>query len=483
MNFKTVFRSLGIVLICEAVFMLPSLIVAMIYRGHDIASFLITILILLLVGLAMARIRPSDKHLYTRDGFAIVGLGWLLISFFGAFPFFISQSIPSFMDAFFESISGFTTTGASILKEIESLPKGILFWRSFTHWIGGMGVLVLTLAILPSVGARTLHIMRAESPGPTTEKLVPRMGQTAKILYGIYFMITAVEVVLLLTAGLSFYDALIHAFGTAGTGGFSNKNASVGAYHSVYVDAIITFFMFAFGVNFALYYQLLKGNVKAFWKDEEFRFYLGAFSVSILLVTLNIFRNIYPTFGEALRFAAFQVSSIMTTTGYATTDFNLWPQFSKMILIVLMFLGASAGSTGGGMKGIRILLLFKMIKKEVVKLIHPHSVSSVRMGGKAVNQETLSGVMAFFYMYIFVFVFSVLVVSLDGYDMVTTVSAVIATIGNIGPGLEMVGPTGNYAAFSVLSKIVLSICMVVGRLEVFPVLLLFAPSFWKRVNI
>lgn len=463
--------------------MLPSLIVAMIYRGHDIASFLITILILLLVGLAMARIRPSDKHLYTRDGFAIVGLGWLLISFFGAFPFFISQSIPSFMDAFFESISGFTTTGASILKEIESLPKGILFWRSFTHWIGGMGVLVLTLAILPSVGARTLHIMRAESPGPTTEKLVPRMGQTAKILYGIYFMITAVEVVLLLTAGLSFYDALIHAFGTAGTGGFSNKNASVGAYHSVYVDAIITFFMFAFGVNFALYYQLLKGNVKAFWKDEEFRFYLGAFSVSILLVTLNIFRNIYPTFGEALRFAAFQVSSIMTTTGYATTDFNLWPQFSKMILIVLMFLGASAGSTGGGMKGIRILLLFKMIKKEVVKLIHPHSVSSVRMGGKAVNQETLSGVMAFFYMYIFVFVFSVLVVSLDGYDMVTTVSAVIATIGNIGPGLEMVGPTGNYAAFSVLSKIVLSICMVVGRLEVFPVLLLFAPSFWKRVNI
>ncbi len=463
--------------------MLPSLIVAMIYRGKDVFSFVITIGILLVVGLLMARIKPSDKHLYTRDGFAIVGLGWLLISFFGAFPFVISHAIPSFVNAFFESISGFTTTGASILTEIESLPKGILFWRSFTHWIGGMGVLVLTLAILPSVGARTLHIMKAESPGPTTEKLVPRIGQTAKILYSIYFAITAIEIIALLIAGMPLYDSFIHAFGTAGTGGFSNKNASVGAFNNVAIDAIITFFMFAFGVNFALYYQLLKGNLKSFWKDEEFRFYIGAMIISIVLVTWNVFKNIYPTFGESLRFASFQVSSIMTTTGFATADFNLWPQFSKMILISLMFLGASAGSTGGGMKGIRILLLFKMVRKEVTKLIHPHSVSAIRIGGKAVNQETLSGVMAFFYMYIFVFVFAVLVVSIDGHDMVTTVSAVIATIGNIGPGLGMVGPIGNYHEFSTLSKLVLSLCMVVGRLEVFPVLLLFAPSFWKRVNI
>lgn len=483
MNTRAVIKTLGIVLISEAAFMTPSMFVAAINNGSDSSAFLLTIFILLSFGFLMTRIKPSNKHIYTRDGFAIVALGWVAISFFGALPFYFSQVIPSFTDSLFESVSGFTTTGASILTNIEILPKGIIFWRSFTHWIGGMGVLVLTLAILPSVGGRALHIMRAESPGPSTEKLVPKLGHTAKILYIIYFAITLAEVILLMMAGMNLYDALIHAFGSAGTGGFSNKNLSVGAFQNPLIEMIISFFLLLFGMNFALHYQLIKGNWKTVFKDEELRFYFGAIAISIVIITLDIRGNVFPSIWESLRYAIFQVSSIVTTTGFATADFNIWPQLSQFILILLMFLGASAGSTGGAMKAIRILILFKMIKRELARLIHPRSIHAVRIGGKAISEETQSSIMAFFYLYIFVFVFGSIIVSIDRFDMTTTVTAVIATLGNIGPGLGLVGPMGNYSAFSDVSKLTMSLCMIIGRLEVLPILLLFVPSFWKRVNI
>lgn len=482
MNFRMIFKSLGIVLVIEAACMVPSLVVSLISE-EDALSFLLSMLLLVVVGMGMSWIKPVATNIYARDGFAIVALGWLLVSFFGALPFVFSGTIPSLMDAVFESVSGFSTTGASILKEIEGLPKGILFWRSFTHWMGGMGVLVLTLAILPSVKANTLHIMKAESPGPNPGKLVPKIGQTVKILYGMYIVLTTAEVVLLLIAGMSLYDSLIHAFGTAGTGGFSNMNASVAAYGSVYIDVIITVFMLLFGINFALYYQIFKGNIKSILRDEELRFYMGIVVAAIALITLDINGKVFHSLWEALRYSSFQVSSIITTTGFSTTDFNLWPVFSKCVLLMLMFIGASAGSTGGGIKCIRILLLFKVIKREIAKIIHPRSVYTVKFGGKMVEEETLTGVMAFFFIYIFIFVASVLVVSLDGEDIISSTTAVIATISNIGPGLGMVGPVGNYADFSVISKAVLSFCMIVGRLEIYPVLLLLTPAFWKRVNI
>lgn len=483
MNFRMIFKSLGVVVCIEAACMLPALVVSLIYKQDDTMPFLLSILILLLIGFVMYQIKTVSVNIYARDGFAIVALGWLLISIFGALPFIFSGAIPSVMDAIFESISGFSTTGASILKEIERLPKGILFWRSFTHWMGGMGVLVLTLAILPSVKANTLHIMKAESPGPSPEKLVPKIGQTVKILYALYIVLTTLEVVLLLIAGMSLYDSLIHAFGTAGTGGFSNMNASVAAFGNAYIEVIITVFMILFGVNFAVYYQIYRGNFKNILRDEELRFYIGTVVAAIILVTLNINGKVFNSIWEALRHSSFQVSSIITTTGFATADFDLWPVFSKCMLVLLMFLGASAGSTGGGIKCIRVLLLFKIARREVVKIIHPRSVHTVKIGGSMIEEETLTSIMAFFFVYIVIFVLSSLIVTFDGKDMITSVTAVIATIGNIGPGLGAVGPTGNYADFSVLSKAVLSVCMIVGRLEIYPILLLFAPTFWKRVNI
>ncbi len=483
MNFRMIFKSLGMVLCIEAMCMLPSLVVSLIYKQNDTGAFLISISILLLAGLLMTRIRAITKHIYARDGFAMVALGWILISVFGAMPFIVSGAIPSFVDAFFEAVSGFTTTGSSILKDVEVLPKGIVFWRSFTHWIGGMGVLVLTLAILPSAGANTIHIMKAETTGPNPGKIVPKMGQTAKILYIIYMVLTAINIVFLLVGGMPLYDSLIHAFGTAGTGGFSSKNLSVGAYGSVYIEIVITVFMLLFGVNFALYYQAIRGNLKSIIKDEEFRFYAGTVLAAIILIAFNINGRNVGSIWEGIRYSSFQVASVITTTGYATTDFNLWPVFSKAILLLLMVIGASAGSTGGGIKCIRILLLFKVIRREIAKIIHPRSVYTVKIGGRAVEEDTLSGVMAFFFLYMAIFAASTLVVAIDGKDLVTTISAVLSCIGNIGPGLELVGPLGNFSGFSVLSKVVLSLCMLLGRIEIYPILLLLTPSFWKRVNI
>lgn len=483
MNIKMILKNLGIVLVIEAICMIPSLLVSLIYDGGDFKAFIYSILLCLLTGIAMYQIKENNKNFYARDGFAFVALSWIMVSFFGALPFVFSGAIPSLVDAVFEAVSGFTTTGASILKQIEILPKGILFWRSFTHWMGGMGVLVLTLAVLPSLGTGFFHVMKAESPGPSPGKLVPKLGQTAKILYSIYIVITALLVSFLLISGMPLYDALVHAFGTAGTGGFSSRNLSIGAYGSVQIEVIITVFMFLFGINFSLYFQLLKGSLKGFFKNQEFRFYLGTVLIAILFITVDLYRNGVFTVGESLRHSSFQVSSIITTTGFATTNFNLWPTFSKIILVLLMFIGSSAGSTGGGIKCIRFVILFKIIKRDILNIIHPRAVHIVKIDGKACAEETLSQAMSFFFLYIAVFSLSSLFVSLDRNDLVTSVTSVAATLSNIGPGLGGVGPMGNYSVFSGFSKILLSFCMIAGRLEIFPMLVLFSPHSFKKAAI
>jgi len=484
MKHKVVFKSIGTVLCIEAASMLPSLIVALINHEKAAIAFALSIGIIAAIGAALMRIKTPISRIFTRDGFAIVSLSWILVTLFGTLPFLLSGSIPSFIDALFETASGFSTTGSSILTDVEALPKSVLFWRSSTHWLGGMGILVLMIAILPSVSASTINIMIAESPGPSPGKLVPKIRETAKILYIIYIAMTAVLVVLLLLGGMPLFDALIHAFGTASTGGFSSRNASVGAYYSVYIDVVITVFLFLFGVNFTLYYYLfLKRDFKSVLRDEELRFYFGVVVGAIVLIALNIKGTVYQTIGEAIRYASFQVTSIISTAGFATADFNLWPSFSKIILVLLMLTGSCAGSTAGGIKCVRIVLLLKIIRREITRLIHPNAVQPVKLNGRRVDEETLSGVMAFFFFWMLIIAVSVLIVSLDGKDLVTSTTAVLATVNNVGPGLGAVGPTGNFADFSALSKTVMSLCMLIGRLEVYPIMLLCFPSFWKRSSI
>lgn len=481
MNLKIVLRSLGILLICEAIALLPPTLVAFLYQDGDLPAFLITISIVLAVGAVLSFIKPTSKNIYARDGFAIVAMGWLLMSFFGAFPFYISGAFPSFIDSFFESSSGLTTTGSSVLTAVEGLPHGILFWRSFTHWIGGMGILVLTIAILPSLGAGSMQIMKAESPGPIVGRIVPKLGKTAKILYSIYLGITLVEVLLLCLAGMNVFDAFIHALGTVGTGGFSNMNASVGYYNSALIDWIITIFMIVCGVNFSLYYLIFKGNMKTFFKNNELRVYLCILLGAILLITFDLLvRNTYGSFGEALRFSSFQAASVMTTTGYATTDFNEWSMFSKMILLILMFVGGCAGSTAGGLKVARAIICFKSIKHSLKQIVHPNGYYSVRMDGKKIDDKTVLSVLNYFFIYMIIFTIGVIIISLDGFDFTTTLTSVITTLNNIGPGLGLVGPTGNFSAFSDVSKLVFSILMIIGRLEIYPILLLLTPDLWKK---
>lgn len=479
MNYKMVLKSLGVLLVCEAALMLPSLAVAMIYKDTGFTAFAYTIIILLFLGLPLIRLRPYSTNIYAKDGFAIVAFGWVVVSMLGSLPFYFS-GMTNIIDGFFEAVSGFTTTGASILKEVEGLPHSILFWRSFTHWIGGMGVLVLTLAMLPSVGATSLYIMRAESPGPSPGKLVPKVGKTAKILYSIYLVITLVQVVLLRFSGMPLFDSLVHTFGTVGTGGFSSRNLSIGAYNNVYGEIIITVFMLLCGTNFSLYYQVIKGNISALFKDEEFRFYIFIVGLSIILITINIYGRIFTTMGEALRHSSFQVASIITTTGYSSVDFDLWPTFSRFILVILMFIGGCAGSTGGGIKNIRILLLIKAAKSYMMRIIHPRGVYPVRLGGKAVDDRIISEILGFFFLYIFIFGAAVILVSIDGNDIVTTITSVASTMSNTGYGLGLVGPMGNFSMMSPFSKLVLSFAMLIGRLEIYPILLLIVPSFWKK---
>ena len=480
MNKRLTFKLIGKVLLVEAALMLVPLAVSLILGGGDAMSMLISMLVTAVVGGGMALIPTQNDNLRAREGFAVVSFSWLLVSFFGALPFWIHGCIPSLLDAFFETVSGFTTTGATILTDVESLPKGLLFWRSFTHWVGGMGVLVLSLALLPKMGTRSIYLMRAESPGPSVDKLVPRVGNNAKILYQLYVWLSVLMLIALLCTGMNLYDALIHVFGAAGTGGFSNYNASVGAFNSAAVEIIIGVFMALFGVNFSMYYYMLRRNWRVCASNSELRTYVGLVLGASVLIALNIMPQYGGKFFTSLRYSFFQVSSIMTTTGYATADFDLWPQFSRTLLVGLMLVGACAGSTGGGIKVIRVQLLAKGMIREIRRTIHPRSVNTVRLDGRTVDDGMISGVLSFFFAYMCVLVVSTLIISLDGFSFETNLTAVIATLSNIGPGLGMVGPTGNFSAFSDLSKVVLSLCMLIGRLEIFPMLMLLAPSAWRK---
>lgn len=478
MNYRIIAYIVGWVFNLQAIFMLLPSLTAVIYSEDDITAFLIPIVLCLAVGLPLTRKKPKNKVFYIKDGCVAVALSWLVLSFTGAIPFILSGAIPHPIDAIFETVSGFTTTGSSILSDVESLPRCILIWRSFSHWIGGMGVLVFLLSLLPLAGGYHMNLMRAESPGPSVSKLVPKVQSTAKILYSIYLGMTVVQIILLLLGGIPVFDTLCITFGTAGTGGFGIKNDSMGSY-SLYCQIITTIFMILFGVNFSAYYLILTKKFKSAFHIEEVRYYFGIIAAAILLIAFNS-RHLFAGFGQAVQQSAFQVGSIITTTGYSSTDFNQWPALSKTILVLLMFIGACAGSTGGGIKVSRIVLLLKAAKKEFQLYLHPNAVKKIKMDQKSVTHETLRSTNIFLSVYLLIFGASVLILSLDNFDLVTNFTAVTATLNNIGPGLEIVGPMGNFSSFSYLSKIVMIFDMLAGRLEIFPLVLLFFKDTWKR---
>ncbi len=479
MNRRMILNTVGLMLKVEAALLLLPAIAALIYGESCLWSILISAAISLAAGFALTILsKPKSQVIYAREGFITVALSWVAVSAVGALPFWISREIPSYIDAFFETVSGFTTTGASILANVEIMSRGLLFWRSFTHWVGGMGVLVFVMALVPSVTDRSIHIMRAEMPGPVVGKLMPRARDTASILYKIYVGMTLAQIILMWAGGMPLYESIVHAFGTAGTGGFGVKADSIAGY-SPYLQWVITVFMLLFGVNFNLYYLLLIRRFRAAAQSSECWYYLGIVGVSIALITANIL-PMYENFQEALRLSAFQVASIVTTTGYATADFNLWPQFSKAILLLLMIVGACAGSTGGGLKVSRAVMLFKTVGREIRHLLHPRSVNSVRFEGKQVDGATLKGVSSYFALYIICILAICLILSLEPFDLETNLSATLACFNNIGPGLAAVGPASNYAAYSPLSKLVLSLAMLLGRLEIYPLLLTLIPTTWIK---
>lgn len=478
MNYSIIIYVLGWILNFEAAFMLLPCIVAAVYKEKAGYAYLIVALICLVLGLVITRKKPKNTSFYAKEGFVTVGLSWIVLSIMGAIPFVISKDIPDFTNALFETISGFTTTGTSILDNVEGLTHCSLFWRSFTHWIGGMGVLVFILAILKLVGGQTIHLMRAESPGPSVGKLVPRLKTTAIILYVIYFTMTLIEFVLLLFAKMPVFDAIATALGTAGTGGFGIKNDSMASY-SPAIQNIVTTFMILFGVNFNVYFLLLVKKPKEALKCEELRYYLGIILISALLITINI-KGMYSSFGEAFHQSIFQVGSIITTTGFSTVDFNYWPEFSKTILVLLMFVGACAGSTGGGIKVSRVLIFLKTLKKEINHFIHPRNVKKIKIEGKSIEHDVVRSVNVFLVAYFAIFVLSLLIVSLDNFDFTTNFTAIAATLNNIGPGLNLAGPANNFNFFSPLSKYIMMFNMLAGRLEIFPILLLLCPAIWKN---
>ncbi len=479
MNYAIVFRLLSYILLCEsALLMLPAATSAIYSEWSVLGAFLITAALCVVFGLLLRLAKPTSKVFYMREGFATTALSWIVISIMGAVPFVLTGCIPDPIDALFETVSGFTTTGASILPAVEGLPRGILLWRSFTHWIGGMGVLVFLLTLLPLTGGSHVNLMKAESPGPQVDKLVPKVQSTAKLLYGIYLALTLAQLVFLMAGGMPLFESLLTAFGTAGTGGFGFKNDSF-AQFSPYIQWVVTIFMILFGVNFNFYFLLLLRRFRRAVSSEEVRAYLGIILVSIGIITLNI-RSMYSGLGEALRHAAFQVGSIITTTGFSSCDFDLWPTLSKQLLVLLMFVGACAGSTGGGMKVSRILIFRKTVGKELKQAMHPQVVAPVRMDGKLLSHETIRTTNVYLCAYLFILVASIMLISLDGFDMVTNFTAVAATLNNIGPGLSQVGPMMNFAGFSNPAKLVLIFDMLAGRLELFPMLVLFLPSAWRK---
>ena len=479
MNYSMIFYIIGWILDVEAALLVPSLAVSLIYHESCALAFFITIVLCLIPGVILVRKQPKNKVFYAREGSVTVALSWIVMSIMGSIPFLLSGSITNPVDALFETVSGFTTTGASILPAVEPLQHGILFWRSFTHWIGGMGVLVFLLCLLPLTGSGYhMNLMKAESPGPSVTKLVPKVQSTAKILYGLYLFLTVMEFVLLLVGQMPVFDSLCTAFGTAGTGGFGIKNDSFGSY-STYLQGVVTVFMILFGINFNVYFLFYMKKPKEALRCEEARWYLGIIAASILVITFFV-RDFFDSLFLAFHHVAFQVASIITTTGFATVDFNLWPTIPKTILVLLMFIGACAGSTGGGIKVSRLLILCKSARKELQLYLHPNAVKKIKMDEKAIPHEVVRATNMFLFVYIMIFVTSLLVISLDNLDMISNFTAITATLNNIGPGLGAVGPTGNFGMFSWFSKLILTFDMLAGRLEVFPLLLLFKRDTWRK---
>ena len=483
MNYKMMGKFMGRILTVEAVFMLPAVLIGLWDREYAVVgAFLLSIAIIAAVsGLLSFLCRGAKTIFYAKEGLACVGLSWVAIGLLGCLPFFFSGAIPSFVDAFFESVSGFTTTGASIMPFVEGVSRAVLYWRSFTHWLGGMGVLVFLLAISSAGGKEsgfTMHLLRAESPGPSVGKLVPKMKKTAGILYLIYIALTVLDLIFLLCGGMDWFEAICTAFGTAGTGGFGVKNDSIAGYSS-YIQTVCTVFMLLFGINFTCYYLILIRQVKSVFKDEELRMYLGIVAASILLITWNL-RGYYDTFGETLKHAAFQVATIVSTTGFASADFDVWPGLSKAVLFFLMMMGACAGSTAGGFKCGRALLVIKSTMRSVRQVVHPNKVQAVRVNNHPVDEKVLQNTNAYLAAYIMLFALSFLLISADGFSLTTNLSAVAACFNNIGPGFEVVGPTCNYANFSMFSKLILIIDMLAGRLEIFPILILFSSATWRH---
>ncbi len=477
MNYRMVIHVLGWILIFEALFMVVPMITAVVYSESAFWAFFAVAAICLVAGKLITHKKPENTVLYSREGFVIVSLSWIILSFFGALPFVLSGAIPSFTDALFESVSGFTTTGASILSDVEALPRSALMWRSFSHWVGGMGVLVFIMAFLPLSGGQNMHIMKAESAGPSVGKLVPRVKTTALLLYTIYFVLTVVQFIVLIIAGMSVFDALNTSFATAGTGGFGIMNTSMGGY-PMHIQIIVTVFMVLFSINFNCYFFLLKGKLRNAF-NTELRVFLIIFAVSSALIAINI-SGMYSTVGEAVNHATFTVATIMSTTGFSTTDFNLWPELSRVIIAILMFVGACAGSTCGGIKLSRFIILFKGLKKELQLMIHPKQIKKIKIDSRELEHSTIRSVNVYIVCYVVVFAVSLLLISFDNHDLITNFTAVSATMNSIGPGLGLVGPTENFGFFSDPAKLVLIFDMLAGRLELFPILLLFTPGTWKK---
>ncbi len=479
MNYKMILSTIGrMLMVLSGLLMLP-MIIAIIYGENTVAPILISAVVPFVLGITLYLIFKTKNHIiYAKEGFAIVALVWILFSVFGAFPFVLSGEIPSFVDALFETVSGFTTTGSSILTNVEAMSKSLLFWRSFTHWVGGMGVLVFVMALIPNISDRSIHLRRAEVPGPIVGKVVPRIKDSARILYIIYMVLTLVEIIMLFVGGMSFFDSVVHSFGTAGTGGFGTKADSIGGF-SNYSQWVIAIFMMIFGINFNIFYMIISKKIKSAFKSEELWTYLGIILASTALIAINIYPS-QESLSETIRHAFFQVSSIITTTGFATQDFDLWPTLSKTILLLLMFIGACAGSTGGGLKISRIVLLFKNIKREIKQMIHPRSVSTVKFESKRLEEKTVSSVGTYLAVYLMCFVVIFLLVSFEPFSLETNFSAVAACFNNIGPGFDVVGPTQNFVQYSDFSKIILSFAMLLGRLEIYPLLIFMLPSLWKK---
>jgi len=480
-HLKVILNTLSTLIIFLALSLVPPAIISWVYGGGDFSSFIITIIISLVIGFSLFLVtRNHGQELRAKDGFLIVTFGWTIFSLLGALPFFISGFIPSYTDAFFETMSGFSTTGATILTDIEALPRGLLFWRSLTHWLGGMGIILLSLAILPLLGVGGMQLFKAEVPGPSPDKLTPRIKHTAELLWGVYLLLTVLEVGLLMFGGMDWFDSVCHSFGTLATGGFSTKNASIGHYNSAYVDYVVTFFMLLAGLNFSLHYRALRGKPKIYFKDPESLFFFAIIGAATLFITFSVWKQTGQAIETSFQQGIFQVVSIITTTGYGTADYEQWTTTSRMALLILMFFGGCAGSTGGGLKIIRSLILIKFSLNEIKRLIHPQAVLPVRVGNVVVNRDIITNVAGFYLFYVSIFVFGVLFMNMVGLDFETSLGGVAATIGNIGPALGDLGPTDNYSFIPDVGKWFLSFLMLVGRLEIYTVLIIFTPMFWKK---